>query len=337
METLGKLVEKVTPACVYDKFKKTTPPIENDRVHRPHRHRQRRSVETDGASSLETDGGRGYYSDASPGVENSSTGLVAADKSVEFVERLVGADQSDPAVSVPVPAVSSVLALPSGAAPESSGCGVPAQPQLPHQPDQFAWLMQMMQDQIAMQQQFAQQQFVLQQQFAPPKPKSQPVQKIQTKRRVLSKEEYLVQNPASESVVDHVPVLKKKTGVELIKEREEMHNIRLDQETIKSEMAKDATLIKTIPRLERHLKKSLEKQIEFAGKREHWAWALATYDEIRASAGMEPDEDQPVVKRPKISPEMKRKADAFVAGEETPSEHEPSAGEESSGEDEVAG
>jgi hypothetical protein len=163
--------------------------------------------------------------------------------------------------------------------------------------------------------QFAQY-FAQQQQIAPPMPLAPPPPppvRIQGKRRVMSKEEYLHQNPASESIVEHTAVLKRKTGVELIREREEKHGIKLDQETIKSEMAKDATLIKTIPRLKRELVNANKKLIEYTGKREHWAWALATYD-IRASGGVEPDEDQPAPKRSKVSPEMQRKADAFVGG-----------------------
>jgi len=93
-------------------------------------------------------------------------------------------------------------------------------------------------------------------------------------RKVLTAADARAAMPQGEDMaVDWVTVLSPEAAEELIRERERATGLKLDKETIDAERAMDATLDKSIPRLERELDVARKRKREFASKKHHWVFA----------------------------------------------------------------
>jgi len=114
-----------------------------------------------------------------------------------------------------------------------------------------------------------------------------------------------------------VEVTAPNTVAEEIGERE--HGIPLDEPTILSEMEMQKNLKVTIPRLHDLLARSYARKAEYESK-EEWVWAMGMHRKAKYATQDDRSLKKPKAKKPKVSAAKQKKADAFVASEETPSE-----------------
>lgn len=118
--------------------------------------------------------------------------------------------------------------------------------------------------------------------------------------------------PAPQSNVSFVKTIQPRTVSQKIRKREAETGIKLDPETIEAERIMMNTLeIKTIPRLRDELEFSEARFVEYSSKKPHWNYALGLYRKEKFAGQVDRD-----LKKPKINPELQKKANDFVASED---------------------